>query len=128
MAIKQCKRLTKRGNFGRTYRYGSAPKSDLYFQPEHPVITYPSPDVFYVGTFYSISPTNTGSAVTGGYTCPGLPGGLSINATTGVISGTPTYPEEALNYTVTAVGTGGNGTFPVNITTALRGINFGITK
>jgi len=45
-----------------------------------------------------------------------LPAGLSINATTGIISGTPTAANPATNYTVTAYNNiGENGTAAVNI-------------
>jgi len=52
----------------------------------------------------------------GGYfTKPVLPAGLSFNRSTGVISGTPTGPSPAKNYTVTAYNNGGSGTAIVNI-------------
>jgi len=48
---------------------------------------------------------------------PALPAGLSINSTTGVISGTPTTLTPATNYTVTATAGSANLTAAVNIAT-----------
>jgi gliding motility-associated-like protein len=52
-----------------------------------------------------------------GYTIsPALPGGLSFNATTGIITGTPAAAKASTNYTVTAYNTSGSGTATINIT------------
>src|SRR5205814_433343 len=45
-----------------------------------------------------------------------LPAGLSINTTTGIISGTPTAVSANATYTVTATNTGGSTSFGVAIT------------
>jgi len=58
----------------------------------------------------SQSPTVTGS-VTGYTVSPALPTGLSLNAMSGVISGTPTVTAAQATYTITASGAGGNTTF-----------------
>ena len=60
--------------------------------------------------------TNTGGAAV--YTASSLPAGLSINSSTGTISGTPTTIAGigATNYTVTATNTCGAPTQAVNIT------------
>jgi hypothetical protein len=47
---------------------------------------------------------------------PALPTGISINATTGVISGSPTATSAQTTYTVTATNTAGNTTKQVTIT------------
>lgn len=47
---------------------------------------------------------------------PSLPTGLSLDATTGIISGTPTMVSPATNYTVTASNADGVGSFVINIT------------
>lgn len=101
---------------------------DIYFHPEVPVISYPTPNVWTDGTHYSISPTNTGSPATSYSISPALPSPLTFNTTTGVISGTPTGISPATNYTVTATGTGGNGTCIVNIACVSSNVSFGISN
>jgi subtilisin-like proprotein convertase family protein len=65
--------------------------------------------------------TNTVSTVTGGGTItysvsPALPAGLSLDATTGAISGTPTVTAGAASYTVTATNSCSSTTSAVTIT------------
>lgn len=61
------------------------------------------------------TPTVTGTVSS--YTvAPALPAGLSINATTGTISGTPTVVATQASYTVTAVNASGSTTATVQIT------------
>jgi len=61
----------------------------------------------------------------GGYfILPALPAGLSFNATTGVITGTPANLSPAANYTVTAYNTSGSGSATVNITIAPVSISY----
>lgn len=64
--------------------------------------------------------TNNVPAVTGTVTSysilPALPAGLSLNTTTGVISGTPTEASAAANYVVTASNGAGSTTATINIT------------
>ncbi len=66
----------------------------------------------------AFTPTNFSGAVS--YTIsPALPGGLAINALTGVISGTPTAAQSSTPYTVTATGsTSGSATATVSLTVA----------
>ncbi len=105
----------------------SSSQVNMYFQ-KAPVISYPSPDYYNINT--NITPLNVTS--TGGiinsYATSFLPSNLVVNATTGQITGMPTYNEAAYNYIVTATGPGGTGSFPINITTQLPGISFGITN
>ncbi len=55
----------------------------------------------------------------GGYTIsPSLPVGLTLNGSTGVISGTAVSPRAATNYSVTATNPYGSSTATVNITVA----------
>lgn len=61
------------------------------------------------------TPTVTGT-VSGYSVAPTLPAGLSINPTSGVISGTPTVASAAADYVVTASNAGGSTTATVNIT------------
>ena len=58
---------------------------------------------------------STGGAVDSFVVSPALPAGLSLNKTTGIISGTPTAAAASANYTVTAMGPGGNGQAVVSI-------------
>ena len=66
----------------------------------------------------STTPTYNGSQATSFTVSPGLPAGLNLNPTTGVISGTPTAITPAANYTVTASNDGGSGvtTFSLLVT------------
>ncbi len=74
-----------------------------------------------VGTTLSTS-TLTTSGISGTVTysvSPSLPAGLTLNASTGVISGTPTASQSATTYTITATGsTSGTATSSVSIAIA----------
>ena len=61
------------------------------------------------------APTNSGGAVVSYAVTPALPAGLSLNTTTGIISGTPTALSTSANYTITATNTGGSTTAQLNI-------------
>ena len=71
-----------------------------------PLITSGAPTTATEGTPYTFPVTSTGTP-DATYTATGLPAGLSIDATTGVISGTPTTPG-----TSTVTITASNGTSP----------------
>jgi len=60
-------------------------------------------------------PTNAGGTVVSYSVSPALPAGLSLSATTGIISGDPTVVTSAAKYTVTATNTGGSTTAGVTI-------------
>lgn len=62
------------------------------------------------------TPFNSGGTITAYSVSPALPTGLTLNTSTGVISGTPTAVAAALDYLVTATNSGGNTTVKVNIT------------
>ena len=82
-------------------------------------LTYsPNSSVGYVtgGTFTSMSPSSSGGAVSTYSISPSLPSGLSINGTTGVISGSPTATSSQTSYTVTATNSAGSTTATVLIT------------
>lgn len=84
--------------------------------PSAPNITYPTPQTFTIGTPISnLGPTNTGGYVAT-YSAPNLPSGLSINAATGVISGTPNSITAANDYSVTATNVTGISVFNINMT------------
>ena len=61
-------------------------------------------------------PSSTSGSVTSFSVSPALPAGLSLNTTTGIISGIPTAVTSQTKYTVTATNTGGNATAVVYIT------------
>jgi mono/diheme cytochrome c family protein len=63
----------------------------------------------------SDSPTSSGGAVVSYAVSPALPAGMSMSATTGVVSGTPTAIQAATNYTVTATNSGGSTTAVLSI-------------
>ncbi|WP_165781747.1 putative Ig domain-containing protein [Leptospira adleri] len=74
-----------------------------------------SPFVFTQNaTISSVTPTFTGTA-TSCTTDIALPTGLAIDSTTCVISGTPTVPQAATNYVVTAGNSSGNTTRTISI-------------
>ncbi len=82
-----------------------------------PIISYSTPDIFINGKpINPLVPVSSGGAVINYSISPPLPGGLSIDATTGTISGTPTVLSSATSYTVTASNSGGIGTAELNIT------------
>ena len=64
------------------------------------------------------SPANEGGTITAYSVSPALPPGLNLNATTGVISGTPTIAAAEANYVVTASDSGGAATATLTLTTA----------
>jgi hypothetical protein len=88
-----------------------------------PAITYATSSITFTDTIpiTSLTPTNTGGSISSYSISPALPTGLSLNTTTGVISGTPSGVTAAANYTVTATNTNANSvtqtsTFVINIT------------
>jgi hypothetical protein len=70
-------------------------------------LSYPTPPAFSTGqAIQTLSPTVTGTVVSYSV-APQLPAGLSLNGTTGAISGTPTAVTASTSYTVTATNAGG---------------------
>jgi uncharacterized repeat protein (TIGR01451 family) len=61
-------------------------------------------------------PSSSGGAVVSYAISPALPAGLNFNASTGVISGTPTALSPAQAYTVTATNSGGSTTVALTVT------------
>ncbi|NCA17326.1 MAG: hypothetical protein EBS90_09835 [Betaproteobacteria bacterium] len=71
----------------------------------------------------AMNPTVTGT-VSGYSVSPALPTGITINATNGVISGTPTVTKASTDYTVTATNASGSTTAVVTITVNPAGGTF----
>ncbi len=76
-----------------------------------PVISFsPSSRVFEKGTLVAaFSPGSVGGPISSCAISPALPAGLTFNASTCEISGTPTVVSAVQSYTVTATNTGGPG-------------------
>ncbi|ASV08021.1 PF07603 family protein [Leptospira interrogans str. Kito] len=74
----------------------------------------PSALVFYKGVAGAATPTVTGT-VTSCNPNVALPGGLTLNATTCTISGTPTVFQASANYTITASNSSGNTNTTISI-------------
>jgi uncharacterized repeat protein (TIGR01451 family) len=64
----------------------------------------------------TLTPTSSGGTVTNWSITPSLPAGLSLDNSTGAISGTPTALSNSTTYTVTATNSGGSATATVTIT------------
>jgi len=80
-------------------------------------LSYTTPNTYTKGTaITSLSPTVSGGAVVSYAISPSLPAGLTINTSTGVISGTPIVKSAKTSYTVTATNTGGSITASLSIT------------
>ncbi|MCE5419163.1 MAG: putative Ig domain-containing protein, partial [Acidithiobacillus sp.] len=73
------------------------------------------------------TPTCSGGAVTSYSVSPALPAGLSLNTTTGVISGTPTAVTATATYVVTASNAGGSTTANLSITVNLPAAPSGLS-
>lgn len=65
--------------------------------------------------FATYSPANTGGTIVSYSVSPVLPVGMTLNPTTGVISGTPTTALSPTNYTITATNTGGSTSVVVKL-------------
>lgn len=79
-------------------------------------LSYTSPVTATVGVAVAaITPSVTGTAASFAVT-PALPAGISLNTTSGAISGTPTAAAAQATYTVTATNAGGSTSFALVLT------------
>jgi uncharacterized repeat protein (TIGR01451 family) len=62
-----------------------------------------------------VTPTVSGGPITSWSVSPSLPAGLSLDSSTGAISGTPTAVTSSATYTITASNTGGSDAATVTI-------------
>lgn len=65
-------------------------------------------------------PSSTGGAIASYTVSPSLPAGLMLNATTGVLSGTPTASQPSTTYTITASNATGSTNFALSIQVRAR--------
>lgn len=78
-------------------------------------LKYTSPNLFPIGSAIApLQPTVSGT-VTQYSVAPALPAGLTINSTSGVVSGTPTAPTPATTYRITAQNSSGSVSFDLSI-------------
>lgn len=63
----------------------------------------------------TLTPTNTGGAVSSWSVSPTLPTGLSMDTSTGVITGTPSADTTAANYVITATNASGSSSSTINL-------------
>ena len=111
--------------YGGTGAPGGTTINTTYFDANSGIVTlalaapsalsYTSPNAFPLNVAITpLFPTVTG--VVASYAIsPALPTGLSLNTTTGYITGTPTVASASATYTVTATNPSGNTTFGVVI-------------
>jgi hypothetical protein len=75
-----------------------------------------TPGIGYQNTaMTAMSPSSSGGAVASYSITPTLPAGITINTTTGVISGTPTVTSGQTTYTITATNATGSTTATITI-------------
>ena len=78
-------------------------------------LSYPTPNTFNKNTLITpLAPTVAGTVDTYSVS-PGLPSGLNIDPSTGIITGTPLLFTPQQTYTVTATNTNGSTTFDISI-------------
>ena len=78
---------------------------------------FTNPAVYTVGVAIAGNfPSNSGGAIVSYAVTPALPAGLSLNAATGEVTGTPTAPAATAVYTVTGTNTAGHTSVSLTIT------------
>jgi gliding motility-associated-like protein len=80
-----------------------------------PNISYPTPNIFPIGTIINLVPSNTGGAATKWSVSGLFHPSLQIDAATGVITGTPTQATAEFKFTVIAENGFGSDPFEVTV-------------
>ncbi len=89
-------------------------------------LSYPSPQTYVVGAAITpLNPTVTGTVTSYGVS-PALPAGLTLNTSTGQITGAPSAASAAADYVITAANSGGSTTFSLAITVTTAAADFTI--
>lgn len=100
-------RLNGSSSFGGGFSFVVAPESLIY---SNPAATYT-----YTVPITPNTPIYTGGVPTNYSISPTIPGGLTLNATTGIITGTPTQTNALATYTITAGNSAGSVSTTITI-------------
>lgn len=106
-----------RHRFSAVARFARHLLGALSALPPAPTLDYGTPAAATQGQAYSLTPTLTGAGVTCSVTSGTLPAGLSLNSSTGAITGTPTAAGDS-TFTVTATNAGGSASQTITISVA----------
>lgn len=94
-----------------------SPPASPTLQPPNSLTYSENPALFTKGVAISpLTPTSTGGAVTAYTVSPGIPAGLSLSGSTGIIVGTPSTVTPLATYTVTASNLAGSTTCALMLT------------
>lgn len=108
----RCRRRFRRGTSA-----GTVPSQFTYVAPPTGLTYATNPATYTRGTAIpNNTPSSSGGAVVSYSVAPSLPAGLSLDTTTGMISGAPTVVAATNTYTVTATNTGGSASVGLSIT------------
>ncbi|MEI7689236.1 MAG: putative Ig domain-containing protein [Candidatus Nomurabacteria bacterium] len=106
--------VSKNPNWGYGMLNAMEIKENLLAAPSS--LSYTTPNIYTKNsTISSLSPTVTGQGVAYSVS-PSLPTGLSLDTSTGIISGTPSEVTGQATYTITASNPGGSTTYGIVIT------------
>jgi hypothetical protein len=82
-----------------------------------PAFTYsPNNNIYVIPQTVSLSPVSTGGAIVSYSVTPALPSGLSLSATTGIISGTVSSVSSLTTYTIVGINASGSGRTTIQLT------------
>ena len=110
-AFVSCFVLVSCGGGGGRIPGGMNPQQAI---PAPSGLSYPTPQVLAINhSVTPINPTITAGSVTSYSVSPALPVGLTLNTTSGAITGTPTAITAQATYTVTATNSAGSTTAPI---------------